>query len=50
MLLGLADDQVTVSLKGGELKIFWDRTTGHIFMTGPAQEVFHGEIDIPARP
>ena len=50
MLLGLVDDQVTVSLKGGELKIFWDKTTGHIFMTGPAQEVFHGEIDIPARP
>ena len=37
---------VTVRLLGGDLSILWDRETNHVFMTGPATEVFHGEIGI----
>jgi len=47
MMLGLADDTVEVQLIGGNLLIHWDREGGHAFMTGPAVEVFHGEIEIP---
>lgn len=46
MMLGLVDDTVEVQLKGGNLEITWDRESGHVFMTGPAVEVFHGEIEI----
>ncbi len=46
-LLGYVDDQVTVSLKGGDLTVRWDHESGHVFMTGPAAEVFTGEIFLP---
>ncbi|HBN83880.1 MAG TPA: diaminopimelate epimerase [Clostridiales bacterium] len=35
-----------VILLGGTLTIEWDETTNRVFMTGPATEVYHGEIDI----
>ncbi len=38
---------VTVHLKGGDLKIEWDKDSNHVFMTGPAVEVFFGEFQIP---
>lgn len=44
ILMGYTDDVVKVSLRGGELMIAWNRATGHGFMTGPAAEVFRGEI------
>lgn len=47
ILMGYAEDTVTVSLLGGDLTISWDRETGHIYMTGPAEEVFQGEIILP---
>ena len=47
ILSGYTEDEVTVSLRGGDLKIRLDRESGHLFMTGPAAEVFHGSIDIP---
>ncbi|SCY03868.1 diaminopimelate epimerase [Lachnospiraceae bacterium XBB2008] len=44
---GLCDTKVDVKLLGGTLTIEWDGdTSSHIFMTGPATEVFSGEIDI----
>lgn len=46
ILMGYADDTVRVSLKGGDLIITWNRETNHIYMTGPATEVFHGEIEL----
>lgn len=46
-MLGLTEDTVEVQLKGGKLIIEWDRKSGHVFMTGPAVEVFHGEIQLP---
>ncbi len=36
------DRTVTVHLKGGDLKIEWDKDSNHVFMTGPAVEVFEG--------
>ncbi len=47
VLMGYADDRVEVRLLGGNLDIYWNRETGHVFMTGPAEEVFQGEIDVP---
>lgn len=41
----LTDDEVTVKLLGGELKISYDRNKDTIFMTGAAKIVFEGEIN-----
>jgi diaminopimelate epimerase len=35
-----------VHLDGGDLEIFWDKESGHIFKTGPAVLVFEGTISI----
>ncbi len=43
---GYTENKVLVHLKGGDLTIEYDPDTNHIFMTGPATEVFNGEIDI----
>lgn len=40
---GLTEDEVTVKLLGGDLKICWDREENLVFMTGPATIVFDGE-------
>ena len=47
ILMGYVEDEAEVALRGGKLLIRLDRATGHLFMTGPAVEVFHGTIDIP---
>lgn len=44
MMHGYVDDTVEVQLRGGNLMIHWNRESGHAFMTGPATEVFEGEI------
>lgn len=46
ILNGLTDDEVTVKLLGGNLKIKWDREANLVYMTGPAVTVFEGEIEI----
>lgn len=46
ILNGKTEDTVLVHLVGGDLLIEYDRETNHIFMTGPATEVFSGEIFI----
>lgn len=43
-LLGLACREVDVDLLGGTLHISWDTIDGHVYMTGPAAEVFTGTI------
>lgn len=35
-----------IVMDGGELLIRWDEATGHVFMTGGAEIVFDGEIEI----
>lgn len=47
VLNGLADRRVTVELAGGELTIEWSEADGHVYMTGPAAEVFEGTIEEP---
>ena len=37
-------EPVTVDLLGGQLTIEWNANDGHIYMTGPAEFVFDGEI------
>ena len=46
ILNGKTEDTVLVHLVGGDLLIEYYRETNHIFMTGPATEVFSGEIFI----
>lgn len=41
-LNGFTGKTVTVKLPGGELRIEW-REDGHVYMTGPATEVFEGK-------
>jgi len=43
---GDLDEQVTVRLPGGELKIRWQGEGKTLLMTGPAATVFHGSISI----
>jgi diaminopimelate epimerase len=31
-----------VHLRGGDLKVLWEEKSGHVYMTGPAVEVFEG--------
>ncbi|HEY8464603.1 MAG TPA: diaminopimelate epimerase [Bacillota bacterium] len=40
---GLTSRQVQVNLRGGTLEVEWDQTTNHVWMTGPAVEVFDGD-------
>ena len=40
------EDKVLVHLRGGDLTIEYDRASNHVFMTGPATEVFSGEIEV----
>ena len=46
VLEGWCERSATVHLLGGDLHIRWDEASGNVFMTGPAVEVFRGEIDI----
>ena len=43
---GLLDDEVTVTTRGGDLKIRWLGQGHPVMMTGDAVRVFDGEIDI----
>ena len=45
VLNGRTGRHVTVEVLGGELVIDWEEESGHIFMTGPAEFVFDGEIE-----
>lgn len=47
ILNGYTDSDVTVHLLGGDLKISWSgNENDSVFMTGPAEYVFSGEIDL----
>lgn len=43
ILNGLTEDEVTVTLPGGDLQIQWERKENIVYMTGPAEVVFEGE-------
>ena len=44
--LGLLDSRVDVDARGGRLTIEWQGGDSHVLMTGPAQTVFEGEIEL----
>jgi diaminopimelate epimerase len=43
VLTGRCDRKVQVHLRGGDLSIEWNEASNHVFMAGPAVEVFSGE-------
>lgn len=43
VLTGRTDRRITSKLLGGDLQLEWDKATNHVFMTGPATEVFTGQ-------
>ena len=46
VLNGKADRDATLHVRGGKLRIEWSEADNHVYMTGPAVEVFTGEIEI----
>ncbi len=47
-LRGLLDSPVKVNLTGGSLSIDWQGEGQSVLMSGPAANVFHGQINLPA--
>ncbi|MBW2314260.1 MAG: diaminopimelate epimerase [Deltaproteobacteria bacterium] len=47
MLRGVVENQVEIVLRGGTLQIEWAGGDSHVFMTGPAAEVFTGRFPLP---
>ena len=43
---GWTEEEVHVKLRGGDLKICWDKEKNTVYMTGPATVVFDGTIEI----
>lgn len=43
VLTGKLDRRVTMHLLGGDLELHWSEADNHVYMTGPAVEVFSGE-------
>lgn len=46
VLNGLTENKVTVEVLGGKILIEWNREENLIFMTGPAETIFEGEVEI----
>ena len=46
ILRGALDSPVTVQARGGELQIRWEGAGHSVLMTGPAETVYQGEIEI----
>ncbi len=42
-LTGRTDRKITVHLLGGDLQLEWSEADNHVYMTGPATEIFSGE-------
>ena len=45
-LTGRTEDRALIHLPGGDLEIHWDKATGHVFKTGPANLVFEGQVRV----
>ena len=43
---GLCENKATLKLLGGDLVIEWNKKTGRIMMTGPAEYAFEGVFEI----
>ncbi len=49
VLNGHCERSATVHLNGGDLKIEWRESDDHVLMTGAAEEVFQGTLEIASR-
>ncbi len=45
-LKGLTGRKARAHLPGGDLSIEWSKVDNHIYMTGPAEEVFEGVVEV----
>ena len=43
VLSGRLDRRCTIHLRGGDLELHWSEADNHVYLTGPAVEVFSGE-------
>ena len=43
---GQLQRNATIRVPGGELQIRWEQRPGHVFMAGPATQVYHGSIAV----
>jgi diaminopimelate epimerase len=43
VLAGKSQRKVTMHLRGGDLQLHWSENDNHVYMTGPAVEVFSGD-------
>ena len=46
VLNNLTENEVTIHVTGGDIVVKWDRDNNHIYMTGPAETVFEGTVNI----
>ncbi|MBI4366633.1 MAG: diaminopimelate epimerase [Deltaproteobacteria bacterium] len=46
VLNGLADRKVAVNQRGGKVTVEWDRDTNHVYLMGPAQLQFTGQVTV----
>ena len=44
-LTGRASNKVTVKMDGGDLTVEWNPPVGHVYLSGPAEYVYEGDID-----
>lgn len=45
LLSGKASNKVTIEMDGGELDIEWNSPAGHVYLSGPADIVYEGDIE-----
>jgi diaminopimelate epimerase len=43
VLTGRTQRRIVAHLPGGDLKLYWSETDNHVYLTGPAVEVYRGE-------
>lgn len=46
-LRGITDHQADIQMDGGTLHVEWSQADQHVYLTGPAETVFDGQISIP---
>jgi diaminopimelate epimerase len=46
VLTGRSGRELTAHLPGGDLRLEWSEADNHVYLTGPAVEVFSGEYDV----
>jgi len=46
VLTGRAERRATLHLNGGDLDIEWRADDDHVYMSGPAEEAFRGDIEV----